>query len=513
MSREERNAISPTRAANYSEWYQQIIRAADMAENSPVRGCMVIKPYGYAVWENIQRALDDMFKATGHQNAYFPLFIPLSFLEKEAAHVEGFAKECAVVTHHRLEMGPDGRLIPAGELEEPLVVRPTSETIIGDAFSRWAQSYRDLPLLINQWANVVRWEMRTRLFLRTSEFLWQEGHTAHADSAEAVEETMRMLDVYADFAENWMAMPVIKGEKTAGERFPGAVQTFCIEAMMQDRKALQAGTSHFLGQNFSRASNIRFLDRNGQHEFAWTTSWGVSTRLIGGLLMTHADDDGVVMPPKLAPTHVVIVPVIHNETVRAGVLEYCEKLAAELRSQRFGDRALQVQVDKREERSGEKVWYWIKKGVPLRLEIGPRDIEKDAVFMGRRDRSPKEKEAVPRAQFVATVTAVLQDIQDGMLARAIAHRSEHMREFDDADAFRAWFTPARQDDNLPPPIHAGFAVTHFSGEVELEQKIKDELSVTVRCIPLQDPYGKEGSGVCPFTGKPSARRVVWAKSY
>ncbi len=513
MSREERSAISPTRAANYSEWYQQIIRAADMAENAPVRGCMIIKPYGYAVWENIQRALDDMFKATGHQNAYFPLFIPLSFLEKEAAHVEGFAKESAVVTHHRLEMGPDGRLIPAGELEEPLVVRPTSETIIGDAFARWAQSYRDLPLLINQWANVVRWEMRTRLFLRTSEFLWQEGHTAHADSAEAVEETMRMLDVYADFAENWMAMPVIKGEKTAGERFPGAVQTFCIEAMMQDRKALQAGTSHFLGQNFSRASNIRFLDRNGQHEFAWTTSWGVSTRLIGGLLMTHADDDGVVMPPKLAPTHVVIVPVIHNEAARAGVLEYCEQLAAELRSQRFGDRALQVQVDKREERSGEKVWYWIKKGVPLRLEIGPRDIDKDAVFMGRRDRSPKAKEVVPRAQFVATVTALLQDIQDGMLARATAYRSEHMREFDDADAFRAWFTPARQDDNLPPPIHAGFAVTHFSGEVELEQKIKHDLSVTVRCIPLQDPFGKEGTGVCPFTGKPSARRVVWAKSY
>ena len=513
MSREERTAISPTRADNYSEWYQQVIRAADMAENSPVRGCMVIKPYGYAVWENMQRALDDMFKATGHQNAYFPLFIPLSFLEKEAAHVDGFAKECAVVTHHRLEMGPDGRLIPAGELEEPLVVRPTSETIIGDAFSRWAQSYRDLPLLINQWANVVRWEMRTRLFLRTSEFLWQEGHTAHADSAEAVEETMRMLDVYADFAENWMAMPVIKGEKTAGERFPGAVQTFCIEAMMQDRKALQAGTSHFLGQNFSRASNIRFLDRNGQHEFAWTTSWGVSTRLIGGLLMTHADDDGVVMPPKLAPTHVVIVPVIHNESARAGVLEYCEKLAVELRGQRFGDRALQVQVDKREERSGEKVWYWIKKGVPLRLEIGPRDIEKDAVFMGRRDVPPKAKETVPRAQFVATVTAVLQDIQDGMLARAMAHRAEHTREFDDADEFRAWFTTARQDDNLPPPIHAGFAVTHFSGDIELEQQIKDELAVTVRCIPLQDPFGKDGAGVCPFTGKPSARRVVWAKSY
>ena len=513
MSREERTAINPTRAENYAEWYQQIIRAADLAENSAVRGCMVIKPYGYAIWENIQRELDDMFKATGHQNAYFPLFIPLSFLEKEAEHVEGFAKECAVVTHHRLEAGPNGGLVPAGELEEPLIVRPTSETIIGDAFSNWVQSYRDLPLLINQWANVVRWEMRTRLFLRTSEFLWQEGHTAHATSQEAVEETMRMLDVYADFAENWMAMPVIKGEKTAGERFPGAVQTFCIEAMMQDRKALQAGTSHFLGQNFARASDIRFLDQAGEHVHAWTTSWGVSTRLIGGLLMTHADDNGVVMPPRLAPVHVVIVPVIHNDAVRDSVTDYCEKLAAELRTLRFVDRRLVVQVDKRDERSGEKSWQWIKKGAPIRLEIGPRDIEKDAVFMGRRDRGPKEKQAVPRAEFVATVCTVLQEIQDGMFARALAHRAEHMREFDDADAFRAWFTVERQDENLPPPIHAGFAVTHFCGDVELEKRMKDELSVTVRCIPLVDPFGKEGPGTCPFTGKPSERRVVWAKSY
>lgn len=513
MSKAERTAIVPTREENYAEWYQQIIRAADLAESSAVRGCMVIKPYGYAIWENMQRVLDDAFKATGHRNAYFPLFIPLSFLEKEAAHVDGFAKECAVVTHHRLEAGPNGGLVPAGELEEPLIVRPTSETIIGHAFANWVQSYRDLPLLINQWANVVRWEMRTRLFLRTSEFLWQEGHTAHASADEAVEETMRMLDVYADFAENCMAMPVLKGEKTAGERFPGAVRTYCIEAMMQDRKALQAGTSHFLGQNFARASNIRYLAQNGNHEFAWTTSWGVSTRLIGGLLMTHADDDGAVMPPMLAPVHVAIVPVIHNDDVRSDVLAYCNALAAELRTLRFGERRLVVEVDARDERSGEKVWYWIKRGAPIRLEIGPRDIAKDAVFLGRRDRSPKDKSAVSRSEFVATVTTILQSIQDTLYQRALAHRTEHTRAFNDAREFSEWFTAPRDEENQPAPAHGGFAVTHFSGEVELEQRIKDELSVTVRCIPEVDPLGEEGPGVCPFTGKPSPRRVVWAKSY
>ncbi|HVS24122.1 MAG TPA: aminoacyl--tRNA ligase-related protein, partial [Gammaproteobacteria bacterium] len=353
-----KTAITPTRAENYAEWYQQVIAGADLAENSPVRGCMIIRPWGYALWENMQRALDDMIKATGHQNAYFPLFIPLSFLQKEAAHVEGFAKECAVVTHHRLEAGPDGKLVPSGELEEPLIVRPTSETIIGDAFARWVQSYRDLPLLINQWANIVRWEMRTRLFLRTTEFLWQEGHTAHATREEAVAETMRMLDVYATFAEDWMAVPVIKGEKTEGERFPGADSTFTIEAMMQDRKALQAGTSHFLGQNFARASNIQFLDRNGGHQHAWTTSWGVTTRLIGALLMTHSDDDGFVLPPKLAPQHVVIVPIFRSDDEKPRVLDYCRKLAAELRAQRYADAPVRVLVDEREERGGEKVWSW-----------------------------------------------------------------------------------------------------------------------------------------------------------
>ena len=504
-----KTAITPTREENYSEWYQQVIAGADLAETSPVRGCMIIRPWGYSLWENMQRALDDMFKATGHVNAYFPLFIPLSFLQKEASHVKGFATECAVVTHHRLEAGPDGKLVPTGELEEPLIVRPTSETIIGEAFSRWVQSYRDLPLLINQWANVVRWEMRTRLFLRTAEFLWQEGHTAHATREEAVEETMRMLDVYATFAEQWMAVPVIKGEKTAGERFPGAERTFSIEAMMQDRKALQAGTSHFLGQNFARASGIQFLDQNGGHQHAWTTSWGVSTRLIGGLLMTHSDDDGFVLPPKLAPQHVVIVPIFRSDDEKPRVLDYCRKLAAELRAQRYADAPVRVLVDEREERGGEKVWGWVRKGVPLRLEIGPRDIDKDSVFAARRDRAPKDKQSVARGEFVATVGKTLEAIQDGLFARAKAFREEHTRKIDTRDAFYEFFTSEREEEGKPTPIHGGFALTHFGADVALEHKIKDELGVTVRCIPLE----KTEPGTCPFTGKPSPQRVVWAKAY
>ena len=507
--RKAKTAITPTREENYAEWYQQVIAGADLAETSPVRGCMIIRPWGYSLWENMQRALDDMFKATGHVNAYFPLFIPLSFLQKEASHVKGFATECAVVTHHRLEAGPDGKLVPTGELEEPLVVRPTSETIIGEAFSRWVQSYRDLPLLINQWANVVRWEMRTRLFLRTTEFLWQEGHTAHATREEAVEETMRMLDVYATFAEQWMAVPVIKGEKTAGERFPGAERTFSIEAMMQDRKALQSGTSHFLGQNFARASGIQFLDQSGGHQHAWTTSWGVSTRLIRGLLMTHSDDDGFVLPPRLAPQHVVIVPIFRGDDEKPRVLDYCRKLAAELRAQRFADAPVRVLVDEREERGGEKIWGWVRKGVPLRLEIGPRDIEKDSVFAARRDRAPKDKQSVARSEFVATVGQTLQAIQEGLFARAKAFRKEHTREIDTREEFYEFFKSEREEEGKPTPIHGGFALTHFGGDVALEQKIKDELGVTVRCIPLE----KTEPGTCPFTGKPSPQRVVWAKAY
>jgi prolyl-tRNA synthetase len=507
MAKQPKTAISPTRAEDYPEWYQQIVRAADLAETSPVRGCMVIKPWGYALWENIQRTLDGMFKATGHKNAYFPLFIPLSFLEKEAAHVEGFAKECAVVTHHRLEAGPDGKLVPTGELEEPLVVRPTSETIIGAAFANWVQSYRDLPLLINQWANVVRWELRTRMFLRTTEFLWQEGHTAHATRDEAMEETTRMLEVYADFAENHMAMPVIKGVKTEGERFPGAVETFSIEAMMQDRKALQSGTSHFLGQNFSKASDITFLGPDEKLDSAWTTSWGVSTRLIGGIIMTHADDDGLIVPPRLAPAHVVILPVIHKDDTRAQVLEYCNGLAAELRAVRYHDQPVVVEMDDRDIRGGEKVWSWIKKGIPMRLEVGPRDMANDSVFLGRRDRDAKDKQAMPRAQFVATISDQLDEIQNGLLERAKAFRAEHTRCIDSKDEFYAFFTPANADK---PEIHGGFAMAHYSGDVAVEEQIANDLNVTVRCIPLE---GDTKPGTCIFTGKPSKQRVVFAKAY
>ncbi|HVV86217.1 MAG TPA: proline--tRNA ligase [Kofleriaceae bacterium] len=508
-------AITPTRADNYAEWYQQVVKAADLAEASPVRGCMVIKPWGYALWENVQRVLDGMIKATGHVNAYFPVFIPLSFLEKEAAHVEGFAKECAVVTHHRL-VARDGKLVPdpASELEEPLIVRPTSETIIGEMFAKWVQSYRDLPLLVNQWANIVRWEMRTRLFLRTAEFLWQEGHTAHATAAEAVAETMKMLDVYADFNEGWTAVPVIKGEKTAGERFPGAVSTYCIEAMMQDRKALQAGTSHFLGQNFSKAAGIRFSDEKGGIEHAWTTSWGMTTRLIGAMIMTHADDDGMVCPPRVAPAHVVILPVVHKPEDRQRVMDWCAALAADLRKQSFDGVPVRVELDGRDLRGGDKVWQWIKKGVPLRLEVGPRDLDKDSVFMARRDRGVKEKASVGRGELVGTIATLLQEIQDGLHAKAVAHREANTRIIDSKDDFYAWFTPpATKDPSDPTPIHGGFAMTHFGGDVEVERQIKDDLGVTVRCIPLTSSLGDGEPGTCPFSGKPSPKRVVWAKSY
>jgi prolyl-tRNA synthetase len=472
---------------------------------------MVIKPWGYALWENMQRVLDGMFKATGHVNAYFPLFIPLSFMEKEAEHVEGFAKECAVVTHHRLEAGPDGGLVPAGRLEEPLVVRPTSETIIGEMFARWVESYRDLPLLVNQWCNIVRWEMRTRLFLRTTEFLWQEGHTAHATEAEAHEETRRMHDVYATFTRDYMAMPVIRGAKTEAERFPGAVATYTIEAMMQDRKALQAGTSHFLGQNFARAADIRFLDENGERVHAWTTSWGVSTRLVGGLLMTHSDDDGLVLPPKLAPAHVVILPITFKADDPQRIMDYCTRLRDELRAISYDGRPIAVEIDDRDLRGGEKVWSWIKKGVPIRLEIGPRDMAADSVFMGRRDRSPKDKQAMPRAEFTASAAAILDDIQNALLARAESYRDEHTRRIDDRAEFEAFFTP---DDAERPEIHGGFAVSHFGGDPEIEERINRDLGVSVRCIPLPGEVdGADEPGTCPFSGQPSPQRVVFAKAY
>jgi prolyl-tRNA synthetase len=507
MSKTERTAITPTRNEDYPEWYQQVVRSAELAENSPVRGCMVIKPWGYTLWENMVRVLDDMFKETGHKNAYFPLFIPISYLEREAAHVDGFAKECAVVTHHRLEAGADGKLVPAGELEEPLIVRPTSETIIGETFSKWVQSYRDLPLLINQWANVVRWEMRTRLFLRTTEFLWQEGHTAHATEEEAVEETLKMLDVYADFAENWMAVPVIKGEKTEGERFPGAVNTYSIEAMMQDRKALQAGTSHFLGQNFSKAANIDFLDESGDRALAWTTSWGVSTRLIGGLIMTHADDDGMFIPPKIAPSHLVILPIFKKDSDNDAILNYCREIKTELEVKMYHGRRIWVELDDRDIRGGEKMWSWIKKGIPTWIEVGPRDMESDSVFFGRRDQGPKAKKGIARREFIDGFVEVLDDIQDGMLDKARQFRESNTVVIDSKEDFHQFFTPENGDQ---PEIHGGFAMAHYSGEPELETQLKNDLKVTVRCIPLTD---NPEPGTCIFTGKPSRQRVVFAKSY
>jgi prolyl-tRNA synthetase len=448
-----------------------------------------------------------MFKATGHENAYFPLFIPMSFLEKEAQHVEGFAKECAVVTHHRLEPDGKGGLQPApsAKLDEPLIVRPTSETIIGATFARWVQSYRDLPILINQWANVVRWELRTRLFLRTTEFLWQEGHTVHATEAEAREETMRMLDVYADFAEHTMAMPVIKGEKTAGERFPGAVSTYTIEAMMQDRKALQAGTSHFLGQNFARAQEIKYQDVNGQEVYAWTTSWGVTTRLIGGLVMTHSDDDGLVLPPKLAPAHVVIMPIYRNDDERTDVMPYCATLERELTSQLFAGEPIRVRIDNRDMRGGDKKWQWVKRGVPVRIELGPRDVSAGKVSYSRRDVAGKW-DPPPRAEFIAKLPKMLDEIQYNLMQRALQMRDDATMRIDNLKEFEDYFTPKNEER---PEIHGGLAYSHFVESPEMDEKLK-ALKVTVRCVPLAND-GE--SGKCIFTGQASQRRGVFAKSY
>src|SRR6266403_325045 len=431
----QKTAISPRREEDFPEWYQQVIRAAELAEPSDVRGCMVIRPWGYGIWENMQRQLDAMFRATGHRNAYFPLFIPLSYFAKEAEHVQGFAKECAVVTHSRLEVDADGKLKPASALTEPLVVRPTSETIIGASYAKWVQSYRDLPILINQWANVVRWEMRPRLFLRTTEFLWQEGHTVHETEAEARAETMRMLNVYETFVREHLAVPVLTGAKSESERFPGAVQTLTLEAMAQDRKAIQAGTSHFLGQNFARASGIQFQNREGQQEFGWTTSWGVSTRLVGTVVMAHSDDDGLVLPPRIAPTQIIILPVTPKEETRAKVLETCDKLAKELRRVRYADLPVEVEVDRRELGGGVKNWEWIKKGVPLRVEIGPRDLEKNSVEVSWRDQGIKAKESVPMEELVRRAPEILMSIQNNLYERATKFRDEHTLVIDSKKEF------------------------------------------------------------------------------
>ncbi len=495
-----KTAITPTREENYPEWYQQVIKAADLSEVSPVRGCMIIKPWGYALWENIQAVLDHQIKATGHKNVYFPLLIPASFLEKEAEHIDGFAKECAVVTHTRLAKNEAGKLIPTSPLEDPYIIRPTSEAIIGEAFSRWTQSYRDLPLLINQWANVVRWEMRTRMFLRTSEFLWQEGHTAHVGEQDARQETLKILDLYTRFAEDYMAMPVIKGEKTASERFPGAVNTYCIEAMMQDKKALQAGTSHYLGQNFAQAFNIKFLNAQGAEEYAHTTSWGVSTRLIGALIMTHSDDNGLIIPPKLAPIHVVILPVIHKEEQRADMLEYCEKIAADLRQLQYNGRNIAVEIDHRPLPGGEKAWGWVKKGVPIRIEIGAKEKEANTVYLGRRDKEYKDKVAQDVRQFLATVTLQLDEIQNNLFNRARDFQQQNTVDIECEADFYEFFTES----------DGGFARAHWNGDPTIEAKVKKDLNVTIRCIPWVE---QPAPGKCIFSGDDSAQQVIFAKSY
>ncbi|MFP4467833.1 MAG: proline--tRNA ligase [Bacteroidales bacterium] len=485
-----------TRADNYSKWYNDIVQYAGLAENSAVRGCMVIKPYGYAIWEKMQAGLDKMFKDTGHSNAYFPLFIPKSFFSREADHVEGFAKECAVVTHYRLKQDEEGGGIVVDDdakLEEELVVRPTSETIIWDTYRQWVQSYRDLPILVNQWANVVRWEMRTRMFLRTAEFLWQEGHTAHATREEALEETYQMLDVYADFAENHMAIPVLKGIKSASERFAGAEETFCIEALMQDGKALQAGTSHFLGQNFARAFDVKFASKTGKLEYVWATSWGVSTRLVGALIMAHSDDRGLVLPPKLAPIQTVIVPIYKNDEQYALVCEKAKEIKKEL--EQFG---VQVKLDDRDtHKPGWKFSEYEFKGVPVRIAIGPRDVENDTVEVARRD--TLEKEIVPMDNLGERVQELLQTIQKVLYQRALDFRESNTHKVDGWEEFKRLL-----DDK------GGFLLAHWDGTPETEQKIKEETRATIRCIPLER---NEEQGKCVYSGKPSPGRVVFARAY
>jgi len=506
------NAIVPSRSEDFPEWYQQVVRASDLAENSEVRGCMVIKPWGYGLWEQIQSQLDKMFKDTGHKNAYFPLLIPLSYLEKEAEHAEGFATECAVVTHHRLEAQKDEngktKMIPTGKLSEPFIIRPTSETIIGAAFARWIESYRDLPLLINQWANVMRWEMRPRLFLRTAEFLWQEGHTVHETSDEAWEETEKILDVYEKFAREHLAIPVLTGEKTENERFPGADRTLCIEAMVQDKKAIQAGTSHFLGQNFSKASDISFAGRDGSKQFGWTTSWGVSTRLVGTLIMAHGDDDGIKLPPMVAPTQVVILPIVPKEENRDSVMTAVYKLADQLDDAKYAGLPLRVEVDDRDMHGGAKNWEWIKKGAPIRVEIGPRDVEKGSVAVARRDKPHKEKQFIEAQEFLEEVGNILQQIQSNLLEEATEFRDANMQKIDSMEEFIKFFTPSNTEK---PEIHGGFALCHWAGSNEEEEKIAKDYKVTIRCIPHGDQFSEEGT--CILTGKPSKRRVVFSKAY
>jgi prolyl-tRNA synthetase len=487
----------PSRSEDYSLWYNELVKKADLAEHSDVRGCMVIKPYGYSIWEKMQQALDNMFKETGHVNAYFPLFVPKSLFEAEEQNAEGFAKECAIVTHYRLKNDPEkkGKLMvdPEAKLEEELVVRPTSEAVIWSTYKKWIQSYRDLPLLINQWANVVRWEMRTRLFLRTSEFLWQEGHTAHATKEEAISETLQMLEVYATFAEKYMAMPVIKGIKSDGERFPGAVDTYCIEAMMQDGKALQAGTSHFLGQNFAKAFNVQFAGKDGKLDYVWGTSWGVSTRLIGALIMAHSDDDGLVLPPKLAPIHVVIVPIFRKDEELEKISEKVNELTKALRAQ-----GLAVKYDNRDtHKPGFKFAEWELKGVPVRIAIGPRDLENGTVEVARRD--TKEKQVMKMDDVATRIPALLDEIQENIYNKALAFRKEMITPVDSFDDFKKVLEEK-----------GGFVSAHWDGTVETETAIKEETKATIRCIPVD---AEVENGVCVFSGKPSTGRALFARAY
>jgi len=485
-----------TREEDYSKWYNELVIKADLAENSGVRGCMVIKPYGFAIWERMQAELDRMFKETGHQNAYFPLFIPKSYFSKEASHVDGFAKECAVVTHYRLKNAEDGSGVvvdPDAKLEEELIVRPTSETIIWDTYRKWIQSYRDLPLLINQWANVVRWEMRTRLFLRTAEFLWQEGHTAHATKQEAIEEAEQMMNIYAEFVENYMAVPVVKGTKTESERFAGALETYCIEALMQDGKALQAGTSHFLGQNFAKAFDVKFASKEGSLDYVWATSWGVSTRLMGALIMTHSDDNGLVLPPNLAPDQVVIVPIYRSDEDFDAVSEVAKNLMKELRA-----KGIRVKFDARDtHKPGWKFNEYELKGVPIRIAIGPKDVEKGTVELARRD--TLSKEFVKKDVVVEKVVGLMDEIQQNLFVKAKNYRSEHTTEVSSYDEFKKVLD-----------TKGGFILAHWDGTSETEERIKTETKATIRCIPLDNNMLE---GECMVTGNKSARKVLFARAY
>ena len=503
-----KTAITPTRQEDYPEWYQQVVKQGDLAENSSVRGCMVIKPWGYGLWENIQKTLDKKFKATGHKNAYFPLLIPVSLLAKEAEHVEGFAMETAVVTHHRLQKDGKGGLEPAGQLEEPYVIRPTSEMVINETYSKWVQSYRDLPILINQWANVFRWEMRTRLFMRTAEFLWQEGHTVHATAEEAMEETVMIhTEAYADFMENWLAMPVINGRKSDSERFPGAVETFTNEAMMQDGKALQAGTSHFLGQNFSKAMDIKFQDKDGQEKHAWTTSWGVSTRMIGGMIMTHSDDDGLVIPPRIAPAHAVILPILKGKDLDADdkILAFAKDIAAKLNGITYHEREVEVEVDARD--IPGKKWDWVRKGVPLRIEIGGKEVEAGEVSIQRRDEDGRTRHNMSVDDCVAKITSILDEMQKGMFDRAKALQIENTVFVENKDDFYAAFKEKKGQIAA-----TGFVKAYWDGDEATEKQVKDDLNVTIRCLPTDEQNDVDGK-VCALSGKPAKHLAVFAKAY